>query len=642
MQNQLLILGIDSIVPPMLKQLVAAGRLPNFRRAFAEGYSSDVIPTFPPWTPPGWATVGTGAWPSTHGIEGFTLHFPGEPLDLEHPPFHSHLCRAEYLWEAAARAGRRAIVVKFPGTWPPRSAGVVQVGGAGGYARDINPNDISHAACYTTRGDLPGAIRVSLEPATSWEEPPPSHLPPLETIFVVAPCRAGRPRLYHGLIYAAAGAAYDRLLVARRRHAREALTILAPGAWSRWLEDEFALREGAVTGVFRLKLLELAPDGSGLQLFMTQNHPKEGYTQPPELAAELNAAVGPFAENISIRHRLRGWIDDATLLELWEEHTAWLERTILHLGRTHAWDLLCTQWHPIDFILHGFSGGIDPQHPDYDPLREPYYRELIARTHVLADRLVGCAFELMEDHPGLLVGIMGDHGHGFHRQTVHLNNLLVHHGLLHVEPVPQEGRFRVDWSKSRAYAMSACHIFLNVKGREPEGIVEPGGEYEELRQRISTLLKDLRDPAAGRPIVDAVFRREEMRPWGLYGDGVGDLIYCLHDGYDSGAIARSLVAGDPGVTEDLALLRPTRLLQGFTGEHPAFLPYEEHLRTSLLIVGAGVRRGYARRIPIQMVDIAPTLAYLAGLPLPAQAEGSILTDVSLNHGGMAILGTNNA
>jgi len=54
--------------------------MPHLKQLMQESAFTDAVPTLPPWTPPGWATGVTGAWPSTHGIEGFGIHFEGEPL----------------------------------------------------------------------------------------------------------------------------------------------------------------------------------------------------------------------------------------------------------------------------------------------------------------------------------------------------------------------------------------------------------------------------------------------------------------------------------------------------------------------------------------------------------------------------------
>ncbi len=108
--------------------------MPHLKRLMETGAFTDTVPTLPPWTPPGWATVATGAWPSTHGIEGFGIHFEGEPLTQETDGFISTLRKAQTFWESAETQGKRAILFKYPGIWPHRSRTAIQVGGLAGYA----------------------------------------------------------------------------------------------------------------------------------------------------------------------------------------------------------------------------------------------------------------------------------------------------------------------------------------------------------------------------------------------------------------------------------------------------------------------------------------------------------------------------
>ncbi|GAF92189.1 unnamed protein product, partial [marine sediment metagenome] len=83
------LIGLDALVPELVHKFMAEGRMPHLQRLQERGFTTEVIPTIPAWTPNGWACVATGANSSTHGIEGFLLHFPGESFTTYHNGFDS-------------------------------------------------------------------------------------------------------------------------------------------------------------------------------------------------------------------------------------------------------------------------------------------------------------------------------------------------------------------------------------------------------------------------------------------------------------------------------------------------------------------------------------------------------------------------
>jgi hypothetical protein len=153
----------------------------------------------------------------------------------------------------------------------------------------------------------------------------------------------------------------------------------------------------------------------------------------------------------------------------------------------------------------------------------------------------------------------------------------------------------LDLSKTKAALKGCMHIFMNVKGRDPGGIVEPD-DYEKVQQQIIDALLTYVHPDTGeRPVVLALTRRD-ARMIGLYGDRCGDVIYAIKPHYGS--------------------------------QHGPILPTAElgigRLGCMLGFMGPGIRQGYRLAKPCQLVSLAPTLAYAAGFPMPADAEGAVL------------------
>jgi predicted AlkP superfamily phosphohydrolase/phosphomutase len=154
---------------------------------------------------------------------------------------------------------------------------------------------------------------------------------------------------------------------------------------------------------------------------------------------------------------------------------------------------------------------IDPRHPLYDANAPEKQRGMIEACYRSMDRIVGRALDQMRPNDSLVV--LSDHGFDTYRRSVHVNSWLRQHGYLVLRnagateggPLFQD----VDWSQTRAYALGFGGIYLNMKDREPQGIVPPAEAYA-LKQEIAAGLKEWRDDKDGAPILHAVYLQEEI------------------------------------------------------------------------------------------------------------------------------------
>jgi predicted AlkP superfamily phosphohydrolase/phosphomutase len=616
------LLALDSVIPGFARRFVDEGRMPHLGRIVEQGAFLETLPTLPPWTPPGWATVATGAWPSTHGIEGFGVHFEGEPLSTEHDGFDSRLRRAQTFWEAAAPLGKRAILFKYPGTWPHRPGAAIQVGGLAGYAGRKSGLDIHHSLCFGTDvADCEHAIAVALAPAAGW---PDAAAGSTMTSLSIAPLGGGSPKRYEVLLRRTDQG--PRATLARSRDPGAAVATLAPGQWTDWIRDRWETAAGPREGACKAKLLKLSDDLRSFRLLFGPNHPTAGFSTPAGIDAALCQAAGPVWEYSEAYYELFwGWAGHDTVVEFWEEHIAWMRKAIDHLSGNYPWDIFVTQCHLIDNVQHTYWGAVDPDHPDYDSRAAPAFWRTIGRGYELVDQLIGRA--LAAAGPDGLVVVTGDHGHEPRRYTFSINTWLAANGWLHWTR-DADGRMRIDWSRTKAYGMGPVHIFLNVKGRDPEGGVAPGPEYEALRDRIIEALYAVRHEEKGRAVVQFAFRREEMDAFGLHGGGVGDIIYMVRQGYDCGASMRAQSLGENyGINPDGSIFTPTQLFKEITSQHCSVVPWAVQDRTWTALCGPGVKRGYARKVPIRLVDVAPTICHLMDFPYPDKVEGSPVVDL---------------
>ncbi|HSJ54744.1 MAG TPA: alkaline phosphatase family protein, partial [Anaerolineae bacterium] len=165
----------------------------------------------------------------------------------------------------------------------------------------------------------------------------------------------------------------------------------------------------------------------------------------------------------------------------------------------------------------------------------------------------------------------------------------------------------VDWSRSRAYSFGRHlgSIYVNVKGREPEGIVEPGQEYEAVRDEIERLALGFRDPHTGRQLIGEVLRREEVYN-GPYLDRAPDLILRPKEPSD---IFFGLA--------DFGHRDTVSTVYRYSGMHRDY--------GMLILNGPGVRRGSSVEGAV-IHDVAPTILHTMDLPVPADMDGQVLQD----------------
>ena len=172
----------------------------------------------------------------------------------------------------------------------------------------------------------------------------------------------------------------------------------------------------------------------------------------------------------------------------------------------------------------------------------------------------------------------------------------------------------INWGETQAYSLGACgNIFMNVTGREPQGIVAPGAEYASLREQIKDELELLRDPETGQSLVKQVHRREELYS-GPYLEEAPDLIIEWHDYryWGRGRYDQSVpTIFEPPSTWDFSDLP-------LTGTH----------RPDGIFVGSGPGIPHGQSLAgAQLIDLTPTALAFLGVPVPRSMDGRVLTEM---------------
>ena len=615
-----ILIGMDGASMELVKNMVDWGHMPHLGKLMTRGVHRPMIGVFPTLTPPGWTATSTGAWPGNHGVLDFNIRKLGGRLDETVWGINTGLSQAEYLWNTVERAGRTPLLVKWEMSWPPTVTSGIQVEGtgpgvsnhhqiagyhlfvAGGWQRrqiggQRDPETLDPSALQTVSDVDP----VTITDAENWTDLPPSARPPKEVLLTILPLARGRdtmlrgergvPKLFYGLIYASGDSGYDRVRICRTRDGGSAVTELAMGGWSGWWRDEFVIDDEEIDGYVRMKLVNLTPDADAFELFVPQIWPALGYTQPTEVSAEIDEHVGNFLQNPA-RDAL-GIIDDDTYFELLGFHHERLADVADYLTTSRDdWTMLFIETHASDYTSHFFLGQADEVSGADEQTRQRCLEGVI-RTYSSIDDLIGRMADIADEET--LICIVADHGGTPNQfQAVQIEDVLEQAGFLVYEE-DGEGERVVDWSRTRAAPVGLVHVFINLQGREPTGIV-PVADYEETQLALIDALHAYTDPATGRHPFSLALTNADAEMVNLWGEAVGDVVYALRPEFD-GAHGKQL----PSVSF------------GIAGQHCTYV-----------LAGPGVKEGVALRGQVRAVDVAPTLCYLLGLPMPRNVEGGVV------------------
>ena len=617
-----IIIGIDGASMEIVRHMADKGATPNLKRLMDTGAWRPMLGVFPTLTPPGWTSIATGAWPGTHEVMDFNIRARGKPLTETVWGVNTQLSKAEYFWNTLERADKTPILVKWEMSWPPTITKGVQVEGTGpgvanhhqiaGYhlwvsgnwsPRPIGGGVDAAAVDPSTLQAGEDVDHVDLRPADGdqWSHLPDSAKPALEVELTVQPLARGRSdltawgtegavaRTFYGLVYAQSAAGYDRVRICTSRDGSQAIADLAVADWSDWSRQQFTIGSRPLTGYVRFKLITLTPDGDTFEVFMPQVWATEGYTYPEEVATEIDTHVGPFLQNPG-RDTL-GLVDDETFFELLDMHHACLADVAHHLCATRDWDVLFTEVHSLDYGNHFFMAQTDPRCGAPESV---VARSLEGMTRLIAsvDRWVGRLLELQDDET--VVVVTSDHGGTpDFVPPIAAADVLEKVGLLVLDPATGE----IDLSRSAAIPVGTIHVFINLKGRDPGGIVDPE-DFDKVQQQIIHALTTYVDPGTGKQPFALAVTRENAEMLNLWGDLVGDVVWAVHPEFDA-CHGRHLPAVSLGIG----------------GQHTTFIINGPHIRSGLAL------QGQARS-----VDIAPTVAHLLGVPQPRNAEGRVIAE----------------
>jgi len=627
-KRRVVILGLDGLDPRLCARWMDAGLLPTFARLRGGGTFSPLRTTNPPETAAAWAAFATGQNPGKTGVFDFVLRDPRTYTPMpglvtlatrkrDEPRRFKNVRQGDPIWKIMGEQGRRATVLNLPVTWPPDPFNGQLLSGMG--APDIT-GTAGLATHYSTahpasQVKMRGRDEKIVVQAADPRQPVPTRGGDgtVETVLH-GPGESTIPLHFRRVPGA------DRLTVSWP----DGKVELTPHRLSEWCTVRFTFEEAEVWGLCRFALLELEPD---LRVYASpvMNHPACPHlpiTWPPAFAQELYQGLGNYrtlGREVDIFALLENVLDEELLLHDTFAALAEREQMTRYALEHYDSDLLISWFGVVDTTQHGYWAFTDPGHPLYTAEGHARYGDAIQRVYQWLDGMVSRLLADLDEDTLLLIA--SDHGCVNWRRSVHFNTWLWREGYLVFKELPGAqsqgptiaGELAVpltlvDWSRSRAYSVGCGKIYLNLQGREGQGIVAPGAEAEALEAELTARLLAWRDPATGGPVVRSVYRSRDVQ-WGPQMYRAPDLIVGLYDGYRvSWSSLAQISLGEP-VVDNLSKLG---------GDH---ISVDHELVPGTLMANVPLNLGDGGP---HILDVTPTVLECLGLDAPADLDGRSL------------------
>lgn len=596
--RRVVVVGLDGLDPAVAARLMDRGELPALTSLRASGTFAQLGTTCPPISPVAWSSFATGVNPGKHNI----FDFLGRDLRTCRPelsstriatgrrgPWRRQVSEIELrrkskpFWTILGEHGVFSTILRVPITFPPEPfRGLLLSGMCVPDLRGTQGSStVFESGARTGATSSTGGIRIPVTVnggriRTSLPGPPSdggSLDVPVEIRLATSP-----------------GSAELRVCGQTLR--------LKAGAYSDWAPLTFGRGLRRVHGICRFLLQSTAPE---FRLYVTPiqidpERPAMPISHPPYYAAYLGKLHGPFA-TLGLAEDTwalsEGVIDEAAFLQQTCDIHAEREEIFFEALKHVRRGVCCCVFDATDRIQHMFHGCPDPA------AVENVYRQ--------ADALVGRTLKEVDDQTVLLV--VSDHGFTSFRRSVHLNAWLAREGFLAVKPDGSGAEYLagVDWGKTVAYSFGLSGIYLNMKGREAQGVVAGEAARKELKRDIAKRLSALVDPASGQRAIRTVYDADDVYR-GPYRDNGPDLIV----GYESGYRASWDTA--VGKTGGEVFADNTKAWSG------------DHCVDRALVPGVFFcnRKVDLAAGPPQITDLAPTILHLMGIAKPAHMDGAVL------------------
>ncbi|MBN2408421.1 MAG: alkaline phosphatase family protein [Candidatus Aminicenantes bacterium] len=621
--DKVVIIGLDGLEPTLAEKFMGEGKLPHLSRLRKEGTYARLQTTTPAISPVAWSSFMTGSEPSKHNIFDFLSRDPrtylpslssafiGRPkrvlrlgryaVPLSKPEIRG-MRKSVPFWKILGDAGIFSTVLRVPITFPPEKFSGHLLSGM--CAPDLKGSQGTFAFYTTDPAKITkreGGVVVPVEVKDGRVE-----------TFISGPENSllkKAPEIRIPL----------RIEIFREKrevklHLSGQRIRLPLGAFSPWIRIVFKPGLGMkVKAIARFYVSSLDPH---FEMYMTPlnidpEKPALPISHPFIYSVYLSKLLGSFitlGEANDTWALNEGALKEAPFLELtYSNHREWEAMLFNALEKTKKGAVICV-FETTDSIQHMFWRYLDKSHPALRTTSPEMSAQVIEDLYTKMDDLIGRVAAKLDSRSALIV--MSDHGFKSFRRGVNLNSWLYLNGYLSLKDGKESSDewFKdVDWEKTRAYGLGLGGLYINQKGREANGIVGAGEEAKALKAELTSRLNGLRDEAAGDIAITEVYDRDRIYA-GPYAPNAPDLIIGYNVGFrvswDSvtGKIDRTVFEDNP---------------KAWSGDHcidPKHVPGVFYFS-----------RKSAAKIP-SIMDVAPTVLTLFGLPVPGHMDGRSLLE----------------
>jgi 2',3'-cyclic-nucleotide 2'-phosphodiesterase (5'-nucleotidase family)/predicted AlkP superfamily phosphohydrolase/phosphomutase len=678
----------DGLRQDLVARYGSLGLLPTMNEMLRKGTfasGNGLLTQAPPNTGAGWYSLATGAWPGVHASTNNTFHIIGGNFANSTSAFASGVLKAESIAQAAERGGLRVAQVEWAGGANASIQGPTidfQTFASGrgvstnfvGKPGDVLFDDPAFIGAFGLQFDTPAGLEI---PGPAADIPPfPAAAPTDATGWsgslpkTFSPAKEMRLRVLdagtdkYGLnawIFDSTNDGktnYDKVLFSRTKSAADAVAVIGKGVFADVkVKAQGGALDGKTAGML-IRVEELTPDLSRVRLFHTSV--SRANASWPTWKGEPNF-TGDFAEFLAQKFPTSTAADFAILESGVTSEETYVEQGLYwatghqpmlrYVMKTYKPDLALVGVPTTDEFQHQFlslvtktlpNGDPNPAYDDVDlngvPDGRAVQRERFIRTaYMEADETLEMARRLAGGDPVTFVA--SDHGFAPQFLAIDASKPLVDLGLL---SRPQTSNCRTPvgetiGSAKACWAGGALQVYLNVAGRDPQQAPPaapftqiPLAEVDATVAKIRDAYKTLSDPndwthdgkAEGWKVIDRTFTKAEARyiPNGpnstadmAHPTRTGDLVVFSYPPYQ-------FDAATPGT-----LIAPSH----FFGQH-GYVPDVQDLadninmRATFLADGPGIARG---PVKARTIDLAPTLAYILGVPEPQHSQGRVLTEI---------------
>lgn len=618
--RQVVVVGLDGQDPELTDQFLAEGLLPNFEKLRSQGGYVRLDTTLPAESPVAWSSFQTGCNPGKHKIFDFLVPNPKSCLP--------ELCSAKvtrpsralrlgkYLFplsQPAIDLGRKSIpfwktlgdhgifsaVLRVPITFPAEKFDGVLLSAM--CVPDLNGTQGTF--CYFSNGgddngQYTGGVRVPVELENGRLH---SHIPGPENTLVPGASNLRIPFEVH--LGKDGGPA--TIVIDKKSHP------LPLGDYTPWIELAFRPGLGMkVRGMARFYLRQVEPE---FKLYMS---PINLDPERPALPISHPAKYAPYLSRMQGRYATLGMAEDTWALnERVLDEDAFLKQAyLIHAEREKMFfdalektrrGLVACVFDITDRLQHMFWRYLEANHPANKGKDTCKHRDAIRDLYRNMDEMLGRIMRSLQKDALLIV--MSDHGFKPFKRAVNLNSWLQQHGYLSLKGPPSGAEWYqdVDFSKTRAFAAGLGGIYINLKGRQATGIVEPKQERAQLKQEIASKLRSLMDKDKNTPAITEVYDTETVYS-GPYLREAPDLVVGFNVGYRASWDCATGVISENIITDNT---------KSWSGDHcmnPAHVP-------GIFFCN---RRLDADRVSI--MDIGPTILDQFGVGVPDYCDGKAL------------------